>query len=321
MKGIRQILAVSAMFCFACGGEVRADEHSVPCPWILEKDYDMSVSDNPISTYVRNLGSEDREAVIELDKQLRARIAEDRRIIAENGPGKAAAEKEIERYETFLDALYEPIRMNFTGSIDLEKKKLTFVSYQVALGNHSVKVMPGLKKDGQRTYYFYGDNDDPEYIREKDLPLAQAAIQACAYINLFCGNQPQEEYTMTQSKAAVSCIYGREALKNNSPDVIVYHPMPAKGALHDGLAQDALVLSKRQYPNAVDAIIGSNDWIIQRNAIGVIIRRVCVGWIVVKDDIGLVAIPSQWAEENQGGDTYGKLRLYRYGSNKRFYVK
>ncbi len=97
----------------------------------------------------------------------------------------------------------------------------------------------------------------------------------------------------------------------------------SKGALHDSLAEEALPLA-RTVPllaNAVDVIINSNDWEIQRNQLGIIIRRVCRGWTVITDDLGKRVIPTSWCQENQGGDTYGKLQVFTYGGNARFYVK
>ena len=71
----------------------------------------------------------------------------------------------------------------------------------------------------------------------------------------------------------------------------------------------------------VDVIINSNDWGIERNSLGFILRRVCVGWIIDKDDLGKRTIPAKWAQPNQGGNTYGKLELYTFGGYKKFYVK
>ena len=116
-------------------------------------------------------------------------------------------------------------------------------------------------------------------------------------------------------------MYTNQAIKNNSPSVVILHPMPNMGSLHDPLAKDALACSKTKYPNAVEVIIGSNDWTIDRNQWGVIISRTCFGWIIIKDDIGRKAIPARWLQDNQGGDKYGQLQLGITGGNKYFYVK
>ena len=128
---------------------------------------------------------------------------------------------------------------------------------------------------------------------------------------------------MRQSKAAVSYQYTKAALQNNSPNVVIFHPMSAfpKGSIHDSLAKDALACSKGKYPNAVDVIINSNDWYINRNALGIILNRACAGWVVVQDEFGKRVIPAKWAQPNQGGDTYGKLQLASCGGNAQYYVK
>lgn len=319
MRSIRLFLAASAIFCLTVNTLSAAGRTALP--WVLEKD-DEGGKNSPVSRYLQRLGREDRKDVIELDKQLRARIAEDRKIVAANAAGKEGAQKEIERYEKFLFALGDPIRFCFNGKIDTAKKSMTFESFQVSIHRRTTKVMRNPK---DKKYYFYGDNGEPEYIRGKDLELAKEEIQRMGYISLFCANQkpdtPSQEFTQISSKAAVCCIAGRAALKNNSLSVVIFHPMPAKGALHDALAKQALACALRPCPNAVAVVIGDSEWSIQRNRIGVILRRVCNGWIIVKDDIGRRAIPAKWAQPNQGGSSYGNLHLFIYGGNKRFYVK
>ena len=290
---------------------------------MLEKDDDGRSDDSPVAQYAKNLGKQDKEAVKALDKQLRERIAEARKIVAADGPGKAEAEKEIERYESFLSKISDPIRFSFNGKIDLAKKSMTFDSYQIFVDRRTTHVMR-LSKD--KKYYFIGSNGEPEFLRGRDLELAKEDIQRMGYISMFCANQnpdPGQGYMQLSSKAAVCCIYGREALKNNSIDVVIFHPMPAKGALHDEFAKDALALAQAAYPhmNIVDVLINSNDWEIQRNRLGIIIRRVCRGWVIQKDDIGRRAVPAKWQQVNQGGSTYGKLQFFTYGGNNWFYVK
>ena len=317
--GSGTIKAVS-IFCIGLVAGLAAFAESA-CPWPLEKDY--SRDKKPLEEYVKNLGKEDRNAVIALDRQLRARIAEARKIVAANGPGKDKAEAEIERYDSFLSAVSDPIRFSFNGKIDLAKKSMTFDSYQIFVDRRTTHVM---RRSKDKKYYFFGGNGEPEFLRGKDLELAKEDIQRMGYISLFCGKQdpdPGQGYMQLSSKAAVCCIYGREALKNNSLDAVIFHPMPAKGSLHDALAKEALVCAQKAYPhmNIVDVVINSNDWVIQRNRYGVIIRRVCLGWAIRKDDIGLLAVPVKWQQPNQGGDSYGKLQLFTYGGNAWFHVK
>ena len=126
-----------------------------------------------------------------------------------------------------------------------------------------------------------------------------------------------------QSKAAVCAMNIEKAIKNNSPSVIKYHPISEfpKGAMHNALAKDALACAKGAFPNAVDVIVSSNDWTINRNKWGVIISRICFGWMVVQDDLGKKVVPARWFQDNQGGDKYGKLKLGITGGNKVFYLK
>lgn len=314
MKVFSMFLAASAVFCLTC--RLSAAER----PWVLEKD-DDGRDDSPVTTYVKNLGKEDSKNVKALDKALRERVAEARKIVAAGGPGKAEAEKEIERYEKFLDAVSDPVRFRFNGKIDLVKKQMTFDSYKVDAYRRTTLVQ---RRTKDKKYYFFGSNGEPEFLRGKDLEIAKEDIQRMGYISLFCGNQnpdPGQGYMQVSSKAAVCCIYGRQALKNNSIDVVIKHPMPAKGALHDELAKEALACARGRFPDAEGVLINSNDWEIQRNRFGVIIRRVAWGWIIVKDDIGRKTIPAKWEQPNQGGSSYGKLQLFRSGGNNWFYLE
>ena len=314
MNVIRMLFAASAVFCLA--GAL----HAAPVPWVLAKD-DDGQSDSPVKQYVKNLGKEPREAVIALDKQLRERIAEDRKIIASNGPGKAAAQKEIERYESFLDELGDPLRFCFNGKIDIVKKSMRFDSYRVPVYRRTTMVM---RNPQDKKYYFIGANGEPEFLRGKDLELAKEDIQRMGYISHFCGKQqpdPRQVYMQISSKAAICCISGRQALANNSIKVVRFHPMPAKGALHDALAKDALACIRTRLPKTEAIVIGDNDWYIQRNRLGIIICRICCGWAIVRDDIGKRAIPVKWSQPNQGGSSYGRLQLRNFGGNKTFYIK
>ena len=294
--------------------------HTAPKPWLLDIDYEAWNNDNRIKKYIKTLGKEKKEDVLELDKQLRARIEEDRKIVAAGGNGKADAEKEIERYEDFLGALETEVNINCDIKIDVEKKKMDFYYVKVFFSNFSLDVNYS-KADG--TCYFYGKNGEPEYIREKEIPYAQEARMRMAYINIFCANQGNDHFMQVQSKAAVCAMNIEKAIKNNSPSVIKYHPLSEfpKGAMHKELAKEALECSKPTFPNIVDVIVNSNDWTIDRNQLGIIISRTSFGWVIVKDDMGNKVIPARWLEPNQGGDKYGKLKLGIYGGNKIFYVK
>lgn len=289
--------------------------HKAPLPWVMEKD-DKDGMHGPVVTYIKSLGKETQEAVMELDKQLRERAAEDRKIVEAGGEGKFAAEKELDRYESFLHRMRDPL-LAFNGSIDIEKGSLTFVSFPIFMVNSSTSLEHS-KKDNK--FYFFGSNGEPEYIRGANLDAIKVEIKRLYYINVFCGNQTNKEFIKTQSMAAVCCNYAQQAVKNNSIDIVRVHPVPDKGSLHDGLAKDALACARAQYPNAVDVVIADSDWTIMRNGLGIILRRVCCGWIIVKDDIGKQAIPAKWSQPYAGGDTYTNLQLYNYGGNNRFYV-
>ena len=294
--------------------------HTAPKPWVLETDYEAWNDKHPVNKYIKNLGKEKKEDVLELDKQLRARIEEDRKIVAANGNGQTEAEQEIERYKGFLSALETVVNINSDIKIDVEKKRMDFYYFKVFFSNFSRDIR-NFKKDGKP--YFFGLNGEPEYIREKEIPYAQEARMTMAYINIFCANQGSDRFMQVQSKAAVCAMNTEKAIKNNSPDVVIFHPVEQfpKGEMHNELAKEALKVAIPARENVVDVIINSNDWGIERNALGIIILRVCAGWVVVKDDLGKRVIPAKWCQPNQGGDSYGKLQLLSCGGNSQYYIK
>ena len=294
--------------------------HTAPRPWVLEKDYESWNDQHPVNKYIKNLGKEKKEDVLELDKQLRARIDEDRKIVAAGGKGQTEAEEEIDRYEAFLGALETVVNINSDIKIDVEKKKMDFYYVKVFFSNFSRDVNYN-KADGK--CYFYGLNGEPEYIREKEIPYAEETRKLMAYINVFCANQGNDRFMQIQSKAAVCAINIEKAIKINSPDVVIRHPISEfpKGSMHNEQAEDALACAKGAFPNTVDVIVSSNDWTINRNKWGVIISRICFGWMVVQDDLGKKVVPARWFQDNQGGDKYGKLQLGITGGNKVFYLK
>ena len=54
--------------------------HTAPLPWVLAKDDDGS-KEGPVARYVKNLGKEDRNAVIELDQSLPVLWSEQKKLL------------------------------------------------------------------------------------------------------------------------------------------------------------------------------------------------------------------------------------------------
>ncbi len=71
--------------------------------------------------------------------------------------------------------------------------------------------------------FFFCDNGEPEYIREKELPYAEEAKMCTWYIIIvFFGNKGNNDHDMqVQGKEAVSCMKVTEAIENNSPNLVI----------------------------------------------------------------------------------------------------
>ena len=89
------------MVCLGTVACVTASADEIP--WPLAKDY--SQDKKPIDDYIKKLGTiTNSREVGDFRKKLRARIAEDEKIVAagEKHPRYEQAKEEIDRYETFL---------------------------------------------------------------------------------------------------------------------------------------------------------------------------------------------------------------------------
>ena len=94
--------------------------------------------------------------------------------------------------------------------------------------------------------------------------------------------------------------------------------MPKPGSLNGSLKAQALALAQASVPGVQDVIITSNEWRVEKNALGTPIRRVISGYIIRRDAYGKIANEYTWAQDYQGG-SYGKLHTWTMG--KLIYVK
>ena len=90
---------IKATLCFCIGLIVCSGALADEIPWPLAKDY--SQDSKPIDEYIKQLGTTtNSKAVGEFRKQLRARVAEDEKIVAagEKHPRYEQAKEELDRY-------------------------------------------------------------------------------------------------------------------------------------------------------------------------------------------------------------------------------
>lgn len=125
-------------------------------------------------------------------------------------------------------------------------------------------------------------------------------------------------FSMARSKARTYARFAKMAIEGNSPDVLDFQPMPKPGSLNGSLKAQALALAQASVPGVQDVIITSNEWRVEKNALGTPIRRVISGYIIRRDAYGKIANEYTWAQDYQGG-SYGKLHTWTMG--KLIYVK
>lgn len=81
------------------------------------------------------------------------------------------------------------------------------------------------------------------------------------------------------------------------------------GALNKKLNAQVLALARNVEPGVIKVVIENNSWNVQRNALGAILRRTIMAWVVVKDaDGNLIAKDYSFAQDYMGGGKYGKLK-------------
>lgn len=95
-----------------------------------------------------------------------------------------------------------------------------------------------------------------------------------------------------------------------------YHPMPTPGKLN-ALAAEALEQARKNdsYKDAIGVVIDADDWTIEHNAAGVIVRRKVGAWVIKQEKDHKRAFRCQFAQP-YNGNGYGELILYGVGGGQ-----
>ena len=281
-------------------------------PWPLAKDY--SQDSKPIDDYVKQLGTiTNSKQVGDFRKQLRARVAEDEKIVAagEKHPRYEQAKEELDRYDFFLGTMGHRLWFIFHGNVDLEKNNVSFDYAQLDIPRSNVRVM---STDGKNVYFF--KNGDRVFLEGEDLKAVQRQFRQMYYTLYFLQGLDKPEYKKYCAIADACLRYTSMAMKNNKPENVDYHPMPTPGKLNT-FAPKALELAKKSdsYKDAIAVVIDADDWTIERNAVGVIIRRKVGAWVIKEMKGHKRAFRCQFAQPYTG-DGYGELILYGIGGGQ-----
>ena len=304
---------IKTALCFCIGlvvgaGVLTAEE----IPWPLAKDYSQDTK--PIDDYIKQLGTAtNSKAVGEFRKQLRARVAEDEKIVAagEKHPKYEQAKEELDRYELFLDHMGHRLWFIFHGNVDLEKNNVSFDYAQLDIPRSNVRVM---STDGKNVYFF--KNGDRVFLEGEDLKAVQRQFRQMYYTLYFLQGLDKPAYKKYCAIADACLRYTSMAMKNNKPENADYHPMPTPGKLNE-LAPKALELAKKSdsYKDAIEVVIDADDWTVERNSVGVILRRKVGAWVIKPQKDHKRAFRCQFAQPFQGNG-YGELILYGVGGGQ-----
>ena len=305
---IVKAVSVICLGAGVCAAALSAEE----IPWPLAKDY--SQDSKPIDDYIKQLGTTtNSKAVGEFRKQLRARVAEDEKIVAagEKHPRYEQAKEELDRYEMFLDHMGHRLWFIFHGTVDMEKNNVTFDYAQLDIPRSNVRVM---STDGKNVYFF--KNGDRVFLEGEDLIEVQKQFRQMYYTLYFLQGVDKPAFKKYCAIADTCLRYTSMAMQNNKPENVDYHPMPTPGKLNS-LAPKALELARKSdsYKDAVAVVIDADDWTVERNAAGVIQRRKVGAWVIKQMPRCKRAFRCQFAQP-YNGNGYGELILYGVGGGQ-----
>ena len=170
--------------------------------------------------------------------------------------------------------------------------------------------------------YTVGERQIEVAKRDCNMALNAALLLEGYPIEFYKDEDPatHEEFDIAYHKALFFYEAVREAIANNGTGKIDYQPMPKAGKMHASMKSKVLAVDKAISKDVVDVVITSDNWEIERNALGQPIRRVLFGYSIVQTKDGKVATRVSWAEEHQGGGKYSGLHAYGNGTES-FLVK
>lgn len=300
-----------------------AAAHKVPCPWVMDTKKSAREAEEAIHEYIKGLGRiTNSKEVGDLKAALEARAEEDRKIVAEGGEGADEAKKELSLYNDFYYYLgYDTLVGKFDGTVDLVQGFVDMKSLAVWTRGGYVYVMTYAK---DKKLYFFDSNGSGAsrcFLEDEDLLLAVETQRRFWYVDYFLMKRDNERDKKNAAAARVMFNYIGKARENNSPDIIDYRPMPAKGALHDAFAEEALVALKKQAPSyapTTKVVIDADNWDVERRGPIIKLRRFG-GWALRDDKYGTRAFRVLWCQDCLDNGEYGRLRLHSTGGS--CYVK
>jgi len=286
-------------------------------PWAMDpagSDYEFR---EKVKEYVKKLGVAKNKDVMALDKQLKDRAASARALVKSGGAGKAKAEEELDRYETFLSVIDDELmRMGFDGSV-AQNGDVGFKSYQLRTKNSSVRVM--LDPQVQKYFFYELYSTNKAFLNDADVNEVKFTANQLYYASVFADKVDTNTGRKLRYGGRVCANRIMAALQNNAKDIVTKQPMPKKGRLHDEFAAEALVIARGtlSHPDAEEVVIDADDWQIDYK-FGSPVRRRFGYWVIKKGDAGRKAFRMQACQDYQGGGNYGKLKYYAVGGGQMY---
>lgn len=276
-------------------------------PWILKYCSDSNTQE--VKKYISALGrTSDTKSVEAVRDLLRARVETVKKAVADPNPNpeRPMQEKELKNYDHFLEML----RMATTRIFDGKQ-------VEMVISGGKTLAMPG----ANGKVYFHDASRERTFLYDEQVAEAMEIIRIYEYAMLFFDGCGDADYQKEIEKIKKSIELIREAIKNNKPENLTFHPMPQPGNLNT-YADKALKCardSKSYTYEVARVIVDDNTWTIDYN-LSTPVRRKFNAWVLLRRPCGFTAYRAIFCEPYQGNGKYGELKLYGLGGGG-FYVK
>lgn len=305
--------------------ELIAALNNTELPWFLADD-DIKYTEGPNKEFLDNFPKMTPDEVIAVREKMNNRvdaILRAKKAVGYNHPIFDQAFFEKRRCFYFFQKMSAGAENSFRWqSFVGDGKAMVATPREILVPFSTVKK----QNDG---WYFCNSFNEKEYLPSGKLEAAKEVVNR--YNNLLLlmedmrmaetgGNEFEGDAWRLRAILVSSIDVINEAISHNSKEFVQYKPVPKAGALNATLGSKAIATAKdRLKANITKTIVEANDWYIERNAFGTILRRTANGYLIIPDEVGNLCRKVTWAQD-YNGSSYGALYLYGIGVDE-FYVK
>ena len=266
--------------------------------WLLAKDEHREDFRGTFATDIRKYSSDSIKVIKEM---VEARHAENLTIMDE------IAKEEIENY----DGLMQQCRWATTTYADIKMDGNKVVGTIIDCGLHVAGY--GENTEGKLAFLVDGGPNKPGIV--DPLPDNEYQEELARYENLALmmrQEPPAEQYPERQTAQLARSLIVQA--QKNAFELQKKLPMPDDGMKDPALAAQMLKLAQAKFPNMgiVKVVIRDNDWTVERDAVGNILRKRIGTFVIKKNGDNYRMTDHSFAQPYEGGK-YGATIHYAVG--------